>query len=203
MAKCCTLRLRDWFAANRLYSLEANRFSGVQRAHIRKFRLTTSSRAAVSIISISWIMIAAGCSQYRSRDFGLRYPNHAAYRRGASQARVRRESRKIPPMGTVKASWYGAHFRGHRTASGERFDPNRMTAASTTLPLGSVVDVTNLENGRSVTVRINDRGPYVRGRSLDLSHRAARAIGMTKCGVARVKVTPVRADPDSISASAR
>lgn len=66
-----------------------------------------------------------------------------------------------------------------------------MTAASKTLPLGSVVRVTNPETGRSVNVRINDRGPYVRGRSLDLSRSAARRIGLTRKGVARVKVTPV------------
>jgi rare lipoprotein A len=92
----------------------------------------------------------------------------------------------------TKASWYGKGFSGRRTATGERFDPNGLTAASTTLPLGSVVRVTNLDNGRSVKVRINDVGPYVRGRGLDLSHSAAQKIGMTRKGVVRVKVAPVR-----------
>jgi rare lipoprotein A len=91
-------------------------------------------------------------------------------------------------------------FRGRHTASGERFDPNSMTAASKTLPIGSVVQVTNLKNGRSVNVRINDRGPYVRGRSLDLSHAAARQIGLT-AGVARVKVTPVPRHSDRVTAA--
>jgi rare lipoprotein A len=91
----------------------------------------------------------------------------------------------------VKASWYGPEFAGRRTSSGERFNPNQLTAASKTLPIGSVVRVTNVENGRSVNVRINDRGPYVRGRSLDLSRRAAQKIGITHKGVARVKVTRV------------
>jgi rare lipoprotein A (peptidoglycan hydrolase) len=91
----------------------------------------------------------------------------------------------------VKASWYGPGFAGHKTSTGERFDPNQLTAASKTLPLGSVVAVTNPENGRSVKVRINDCGPYVRGRSLDLSHRAAQKIGITHAGVARVEVTKI------------
>jgi rare lipoprotein A len=80
---------------------------------------------------------------------------------------------------------------GRRTASGERYDPGELTAASKTLPLGSLVEVTNPETGKSVTVRINDRGPHVRGRSLDLSKRAAEELGITKRGVARLKVRRV------------
>jgi rare lipoprotein A len=80
---------------------------------------------------------------------------------------------------------------GRRTASGEVFDPNALTAASKTLPIGSTVIVTNPKNGKSVTVRINDRGPNVRGRSLDLSRRAAEELGITAKGVARLKVERV------------
>lgn len=80
---------------------------------------------------------------------------------------------------------------GHRTASGEIYDPNELTAASRTLPLGSKVIVTNPATGRSVQVRINDRGPYVRGRNLDLSKRAADEIGLTDKGVGRVKIKRV------------
>jgi rare lipoprotein A len=86
------------------------------------------------------------------------------------------------------ASWYGARHAGRRTASGERFDPDALTAAHRTLPFGSRVRVTNLDNGRSVVVRINDRGPFADGRILDLSEAAARAIGMTASGVARVRL---------------
>jgi rare lipoprotein A len=93
--------------------------------------------------------------------------------------------------GLVKASWYGPGFAGKRTSSGERFNPNLMTAASKSLPLGSVVRVTNPRNGRSVRVRINDCGPFVRGRGLDLSHRAAERLGIARAGVARVKVTRI------------
>jgi len=91
------------------------------------------------------------------------------------------------------ASWYGADFQGKPTASGQIFDEEKLTAAHRTLPLRSHVRVTNLENGRSVEVRINDRGPYVAGRVLDLSSRAAKAIGMHKEGLAlvRIEVLPV------------
>ncbi len=81
----------------------------------------------------------------------------------------------------VHASWYGS---GHRTANGERFNPNGLTAAHRSLPFGTRVRVTNPANGRSVVVRINDRGPFIRGRQIDLSRGSARAIGMG--GVARV-----------------
>jgi rare lipoprotein A len=87
-----------------------------------------------------------------------------------------------------KASWYGASHQGRRTANGERFDMNAMTAAHRTLPFGTVVTVTNLDNQRSVRVRINDRGPYVRGRILDLSAAAARSLGIQTDGVADVRL---------------
>ena len=89
----------------------------------------------------------------------------------------------------------GTEEAGHITASGERFDPHALTAASKTLPLGSKVVVTNPKTGKSVTVRINDRGPFVRGRNLDLSKRAAEEIGITDKGVARVKVKRVDSKP--------
>jgi rare lipoprotein A len=90
---------------------------------------------------------------------------------------------------TEVASWYGPGFAGRRTSSGEVYNPEGLTAASKTLPLGSHVRVMNPDTGRSVVVRINDRGPFVRGRSLDLSHGAAKQIGLTGKGVGRVQVT--------------
>jgi len=99
------------------------------------------------------------------------------------------------PSKAVRASYQGDAYAGRRTASGERYDPNALTAASSTLPIGSSVMVTNPATGRSVKVRINDRGPNVHGRSLDLSKRAAEEIGMTKQGVARVSVKPVDSKP--------
>ncbi len=86
------------------------------------------------------------------------------------------------------ASWYGAEFHGSRTAGGERFDQNGFTAASRSFPIGTSVRVTNLANGRSVVVRINDRGPFARGRVIDVSRAAAHALGMVERGTARVRI---------------
>ncbi len=98
------------------------------------------------------------------------------------------------PSHIVRASWYGPGFNGRRTTSGEVFSEHSLTAASKTLPLGSRVRVTNLSTGRSVVVKVNDRGPFVRGRSLDLSEAAARRIGIAHAGVAKVKVTRLNAN---------
>jgi peptidoglycan lytic transglycosylase len=87
-----------------------------------------------------------------------------------------------------QASWYGADFQGRLTASGERFDMTELTAAHPTLPFGTQVRVTNPKNGRSVVVRINDRGPYVGARIIDLSRKAAELIGMESRGVGRVRL---------------
>jgi rare lipoprotein A len=96
-------------------------------------------------------------------------------------------SRKITENG--KASYYADKFEGHRTASGAIFHQNRLTAAHRTLPFGTKVKVTNVANGRSVKVRITDRGPSAEGRVIDLSKKAARKIGMVNTGVAVVEVT--------------
>jgi rare lipoprotein A len=110
----------------------------------------------------------------------------ALFRRGAPP------SAPPPAPGQVgMASWYGPGFDGRATASGERFDQDDLTAAHRRLPLGTHVRVTNLANGRSVVVRINDRGPYARGRLIDVSRAAARRIGMTEHGVTRVHVERV------------
>jgi rare lipoprotein A len=95
----------------------------------------------------------------------------------------------------VTASWYGPGFHGQETASGETFDQNALTAAHRTLPMGTEAKVTNLETGQSVTVTINDRGPYVPGRQLDLSQAAAKQIGLTKKGVAKVKIETKKPRP--------
>jgi rare lipoprotein A len=89
---------------------------------------------------------------------------------------------------TGLASWYGARHHGKRTASGEIFDQNKFTAAHRTLPWGSIVKITNLDNGKSVKVRINDRGPFKRGRIIDLSRAAAKALGMLQSGVGPVQM---------------
>ncbi|KQR79647.1 hypothetical protein ASG35_07115 [Burkholderia sp. Leaf177] len=87
-----------------------------------------------------------------------------------------------------RASWYGRGFHGRKTASGERYDMHAMTAAHRTLPLASWVRVTNESNNKSVVVKINDRGPYVGNRVIDLSYAAAAALGMRSAGVGKVKI---------------
>lgn len=95
-------------------------------------------------------------------------------------------ARKITESG--KASYYADKFQGRRTASGDIFRQRRMTAAHKTLPFGTKVKVTNLSNGRTIKVRINDRGPFVAGRIIDLSKKAARKLGMLNAGVANVQI---------------
>ena len=89
---------------------------------------------------------------------------------------------------TGYASWYGGLFHGRRTASGEVYDMYKFTAAHPNLPLGTKAKVTNLKNDRSVVVDINDRGPFIKGRIVDLSMAAARWIGMIESGIARVRI---------------
>lgn len=89
---------------------------------------------------------------------------------------------------TGLASYYGKEFHGRRTASGEPFDMDALTAAHRTLPFGTVVRVTNVRNGKSVRVRINDRGPFIAGRIIDLSYAAAKSIGMLAVGQVRIDI---------------
>jgi rare lipoprotein A len=103
---------------------------------------------------------------------------------------------KVPPgaVQTGVASWYGERHQGRRTASGELYDMHRLTAAHGVLPLGTLVLVTNLQNGRSVEVRVNDRGPAVARRIIDLSYAAAQALGAVAAGTIPVSVR-VRSTP--------
>ena len=110
------------------------------------------------------------------------------------------ETDETPPLATIPApsqptlvetglgSWYGRRFHGKLTASGEVFDQEKFTAAHRTLPWGSRVTVTNLTNGKSVEVRINDRGPFWKGRIIDVSRAAARVLGMVGSGITTVRV---------------
>ncbi|MGB5881732.1 MAG: septal ring lytic transglycosylase RlpA family protein [Thermoanaerobaculia bacterium] len=108
-------------------------------------------------------------------------------------------SPSVPPPQTVKkgyterglASWYGPGFDGRRTANGEVYDMHAMTAAHKTLPFGTVVEVRNRDNGRTARVRINDRGPFVKGRIIDLSKKGAKKIDMIGTGTARVEIRVV------------
>jgi rare lipoprotein A len=104
----------------------------------------------------------------------------------------RKQAGKPQPYQIGTASWYGEDFDGKPTASGEPYDMYDMTAAHLTLPLGSYVRVTNLRNGKAVVVRVNDRGPIVSGRIIDLSYGAAAALGYDKRGLQRVRLDLVK-----------
>jgi peptidoglycan lytic transglycosylase len=100
-----------------------------------------------------------------------------------------KKSKKKSQRGT--ASWYGSTHQGKRTASGEKFNMNALTAAHRTLPMGSVVKIKSLTTGKSVVVRINDRGPFAHGRIIDVSKAAAQKLGFIKRGTDRVEVSIV------------
>jgi len=96
------------------------------------------------------------------------------------------------------ASWYGADFHGRATSSGEVYDMYQLTCAHQTLPLGTMVMVTNLENGKSLELKVNDRGPFVKERIIDVSHAAARMLGMWEKGTASVKVEVIGFAPELV-----
>jgi len=100
-------------------------------------------------------------------------------------------------IGVMTASWYGPRFHGKLTANGEQYDQMALTAAHKSLPFGTVLQVTNFKNGKSVIVRINDRGPYIEGRDLDLSKGTALTLGMIDRGVIKVKVSEVKLNSDT------
>lgn len=111
-----------------------------------------------------------------------------------------RHPKPVPPpqpmRGKVQegiSSWYGKEFDGRPTANGETFDMHGLSAAHRTLPLGTTIRVTNLDNGRDVVLKVNDRGPFVAGRILDCSYGAAKALGFAGAGLARVRIEVLRA----------
>lgn len=105
----------------------------------------------------------------------------------ASHPKVQKETEPAFEQ-TGKASWYGPGFHGEQTASGEIYDQNGRTAAHRSLPLGTEVEVTNVKTGKSVELEINDRGPYVKGRVIELSRAAAKDLGIKEKGLATVKI---------------
>src|SRR3954452_18055583 len=129
------------------------------------------SRAGIAVLAVLVACIAgAGCSKKKKRVPAAASP-------------------RINAVETGIASWYGPPYHGRRAANGEIYDMEKMTAAHRTLPFGTWVEVSNLANNRTVDVRITDRGPFVGGRILDLSHAAAATIEMIGPGTAKVKIT--------------
>jgi len=134
---------------------------------------------------------AVNLEQAKTDSVDLSQPN--AEQKPSLPQEISKPSLKVQTAKTTKkgiASWYGPGFHGRLTANGERFNSNAYTAAHKTLPFGTMVRVTNLSNGRSVLVRINDRGPFIRGREIDLSAQAARILDIS--GVAPVKLEAMK-----------
>lgn len=130
----------------------------------------------------------AGAAPAPARQYRERAPVPSADRPGTETARVRVVHEQLG-----LASWYGERFHGRRTASGQRFDMNGMTAAHPSLPFGTRVRVTNLANGRSVELVINDRGPFAEDRVIDVSRHAATHLGFLRAGLAQVRVRVLEA----------
>jgi rare lipoprotein A len=134
--------------------------------------MTTTAHRRYSVLAVGLLLsatLATGCSPFKSGGGDPRDGGVVSTQKG-------------------EASFYADAFHGRKTASGEHFDMHGMTAAHRKLPFGTRVRVTNLNNGRQVVVRINDRGPYAGGRVIDVSHAAARKLDMMGAGVVPVKV---------------
>jgi rare lipoprotein A len=146
-------------------------------------------RFAIPLLLGLVVMVSAGCAK---KTTAKNYPPPPP---AAATPSGKPAPGRVPgPVPTISdlygyASWYGYPYHGRKTASGEVYDMYQMTAAHKTLPLGSVVKVTNQDNGREVEVRINDRGPFVEGRVIDLSYAAAKQIQMIGPGIALVKLS--------------
>ena len=138
--------------------------------HLQKWSAASAfqDKARWTRLAIALLLLSAGASACSST-------RHAAVRPGRTET-------------TMVASWYGQKYHGRQTASGEVFDMNDLTAAHKSLPFGTRLRVTHESNSRSVVVEVNDRGPFIAGRDLDLSYGAAKELGMVEQGVARVKI---------------
>jgi len=150
----------------------------------------------LSALTLFLVFLLFGCSPSPRYTSGNSLPS--TKKKGPPKT----SSREIPVTKNPKlsykqtwtgvASWYGEDFHGKLTANGETYDMHDLTAAHKTLPLGTVLRVTNLDNGKSVKVRINDRGPYIEGRMIDLSFAAAKKLGFSHLGTARVKLQVIK-----------
>lgn len=141
----------------------------------------TLTKHLIIALSLCLSLLVVGCSStpanakpYKFKKYSYNYLKKQKFRK------------------TGVASYYAHRFHGRRTANGERFNMHAMTAAHKKLKFGTHLKVTNLRNGRSVVVRINDRGPYAKGRIIDLSYSAAKKLGMMRSGTAKVKLQVVR-----------
>ena len=144
-------------------------------------------------LAIAFLIVGLGAAQGPNNSEAKPAPTSSTQGKPA----VRKQVGKTKPYQVGTASWYGKNFEGKETASGEPYDMYDMTAAHMTLPMGSYVRVTNLRNGKAVVVRVNDRGPIVPGRIIDLSYGAAEALQMKAHGLQRVRLDLV--DPTVVA----
>jgi rare lipoprotein A len=138
-------------------------------------------------LMIAVVIVGLGAAQGPNNSEASSTPNSPT-----REPENRKQATKTPPYQVGTASWYGEYFEGKQTASGEDYDMFDMTAAHPTLPLGTYVRVTNLHNGRAVVVKVNDRGPIVPGRIIDLSYGAARVLRFDRRGLQRVRLDLVK-----------
>lgn len=174
---------------------------GNQNIERRSRRLALGMLAVIALPAAASGPALAEQSAIPSQEFASQFKSYAALPAKAEPAAHVVDMAEFEPpveevpalraLGNGVASYYGKRFNGRPTASGERFDMNQLTAAHRTLPFGSMVQVTNPANGRSVTVRINDRGPFHGGRVIDLSRSAAEEIGIVGRGHGTVELALV------------
>lgn len=138
------------------------------------------------IIIITLILFLTSCAHMQNQQHATNYKDHSSYRVRGKTYYIMKSSKNFHETGV--ASWYGRGFHRHKTNSGERYNMYQLTAAHKTLPLQTRVLVTNLSNGKQVTVRINDRGPFSGKRIIDLSYAAAKKLNMVNRGMVRVSV---------------
>ncbi|MCS7052350.1 MAG: septal ring lytic transglycosylase RlpA family protein [Ignavibacterium sp.] len=149
-----------------------------------------SKRIIVILVFISLVGFSLEVSQNSSESYEAvaeeKESNITIVTPTADQSLIQYED-----LGLMKASWYGPGFHGRKTANGERFDQMAYTVAHKSLKFGTLLKITNPKNGRSIVVRVNDRGPYIEGRELDLSKAAAHELGLIRKGTARLKVEKI------------
>jgi rare lipoprotein A len=139
-------------------------------------------------LMIALLIVGLGVAQGPNNSEASSAPTRAV----SAKPEIRHQTGNHPPYQIGTASWYGEYFDGKPTASGEDYDMYDLTAAHPTLPLGSYVRVTNLHNGRAVVVRVNDRGPIVQGRIIDVSYGAAQVLQFEHRGLQRVRLDLVK-----------
>ena len=169
--------------------------------------IETLRRGAAVAVAIGAVLFVAACgSSERKTAYVAPPPGEGTYKIGKPYDIDGVTYRPMVDESydeTGIASWYGPKFHGKRTANGEFFDMNAVSAAHKTLPMPSMVRVTNLDNGRQISVRVNDRGPFVRGRIIDMSRRGAQLLGFRHKGTARVRVRIMSEESRQVAALAR